>query len=397
MKIGIACGGTGGHIFPGLATAEVLRSRGHAVVLWLAGKNVEQAAVAGWDGEIITVPFSGFGGIRSWRAPLVLWRLWRAIRQCKAALSSDRPDVLLAMGSYASLSPVWAASSLGVPVVLHEANVIPGRAIRFLSRRAAAVAVGFEETRDHLRHPCLVVTGMPLRKRWKVEGGRWRSDGGRRMVQEESGKGQAQGGPLAADEIISNSPLQRLQPQIFTLLVMGGSGGAHSLNGMASAAIIRLHRAGKILQVIQLTGPVDEPVVRGQYEQAGVAHAVFGFFHDMPEVYRRASLAICRSGASTCAELCRYGVAALLVPYPFATHQHQLANARALASSGAAEMRMESELTVQGLAEYIGGAMAEPERLESVRQAARRREQGDAAEALAELVERVGHGHSKEY
>ncbi len=387
MKIGIACGGTGGHIFPGLATAEALRRRGHTVVLWLAGKNVEQAAVVGWEGKIVTVPFSGFGGIRSWRAPAVLWRLRRAIRQCTDTMRSDRPDVLLAMGSYASLAPVWAARRSAIPVVLHEANVIPGRAIRFLSSWAVAVAVGFEETRAHLCHSRLVVTGMPLRKRWKVEGGR-----GKMAEVRDQTAGSGQLTISNQQSAINNSSLGWLQPQKFTLLVMGGSGGARSLNEKAAAAIIRLHRAGKILQVIHLTGPADELGVRGQYERAGVAHAVFGFFYDMPEIYRRTSLAICRSGASTCAELCRYGVAALLVPYPFATRQHQLANARVLASAGAADVRAESELTAEGLAEYIAGALDDPDRLTRLRQAARRREPGDAAEALAELVERVGQG-----
>ncbi len=375
MKIGIACGGTGGHIFPGLATAEALRRRGHEVVLWLAGKSVEQSAVAGWDGPAVTVPFGGFRGLRSWRAPLVVLELLRAVRRCRRALRANRPDVLLAMGSYASLAPVWAARSLGVPVVLHEANAVPGRAIRFLARRAAAVAVAFDETRAHLEHPRLVVTGMPLRK-----------SGQRSEIRDQGEEGRDQ--QLA----IRNSPLRFLNPQRFTLLVMGGSGGAHSLNEKATGAVIRLHRAGQALQVIHLTGLADEEAVRRRYEEAGVVHAVFGFSHAMPEIYRRASLAVCRAGSSTCAELCRYGVAALLVPYPFATGQHQLANARALAAAGAAEVREEAELTADGLADYVAGAMAAPERLERLRRAARARERGDAAEALADLVERVGGG-----
>lgn len=411
MNIGIACGGTGGHIFPGLATAEALCRRGHAVVLWLAGKGVEQTAVAGWEGKIVTVPFSGFGGLRSWRAPLALWNLRRAIRQCKAAMRPEHPDVLLAMGSYASLAPVWAARALGIPVVLHEANVVPGRAIRFLSRWADAVAVGFEETRAHLRHRRLVATGMPLRGsgqgeggRWKVEGGGGEGEGGRWRVDALSGKHEGASGqlsvvsgPLSVDGKISNqkssiinSSFRLLQPDRFTLLVMGGSGGAHSLNEKASAAVIRLRASGKPVQAIHLAGPADEQTVRRRYEQAGVAHAVFGFCREMPEAYRRTSLAVCRSGASTCAELCRYGVAALLVPYPFAASRHQMANARALAATGAAEVRAEAELTVDNLAEYIAGAMADPDRLARLRQAARRRDRGDAAESLADLVERVG-------
>jgi undecaprenyldiphospho-muramoylpentapeptide beta-N-acetylglucosaminyltransferase len=435
MKIGIACGGTGGHIFPGLATAETLRRRGHAVVVWLAGKRVEQTAVRGWDGPVVTVPFGGFGQLRSWRAPLIGLQLWRAIRQCKASLQAHRPEVLLAMGSYASLAPVWAAKSLRIPVVLHESNATPGRAIRFLSRWAAAVAVGFEETRPHLPHHRLVVTGTPLAERGKGEGGGWRVEGESGRVEGGGWKGKAaneqlahRSQPLAEERKLSVSSeqlavgsiqypvssiqhpassiqypvssiqhpqsaiLQNLSPDKFTVLVMGGSGGAHSLNEKAAQAIILLHQAGKPLQVIHLTGLADEQAVRQRYAQAGVPHLVFGFCHDMPEVYRRASLAICRSGAATCTELCRYGVAALLVPYPFATHQHQLANARALIATGAAELRVEAELTPEWLADYIAGAMADPARLDRIRQAALQRRGRDAAEALADLVEEVGKG-----
>jgi UDP-N-acetylglucosamine--N-acetylmuramyl-(pentapeptide) pyrophosphoryl-undecaprenol N-acetylglucosamine transferase len=181
-----------------------------------------------------------------------------------------------------------------------------------------------------------------------------------------------------------------LKPDRFTVLIVGGSRGAHSLNEKVVEGIIRLHQAGKPVQVIHLTGLADEFGIRRKYQQDGVAHAVFGFLHNMAEAYRRASLAICRSGSSTCAELCRFGIPALLVPYPFATSQHQLANARAMASTGAADVRVELELTAEKLADYIAAAMVEPGRLEGIRQAARARDKGDAAEALADLVEQVG-------
>src|SRR5450830_1600101 len=163
MKIGIACGGTGGHIFPGLAVAEALRRRGHTVVLWLAGKPGEDLALAGWDGPVVTVYARGVSSHAPRAMIATCFRLVRAVLQCRQSVQRFSPDVLLAMGSYASVGPVLAARWLNIPVVLHEANVIPGRAIRFLGRWADAVAVGFEETRHHLAHRRLVVTGMPVR------------------------------------------------------------------------------------------------------------------------------------------------------------------------------------------------------------------------------------------
>jgi len=305
------------------------------------------------------------------------------------------------MGSYASIGPVLAARWLNIPVVLHEANVIPGRAIRFLSRWAEAVAVGFEETRHHLTHPRLVVTGMPVRQNVEREASSVE-------CRNEDGGQATDAGPQSAicnrqSEIsnhqseISNHQSEisnwgALAPSVFTLLVMGGSRGAHRLNEIVSQAILRLHREGNSLQVIHLAGRSDEQSIRQAYRQAGVPHAVFGFLHEMAQAYRQASLAICRSGASTCAELSCYGVPALLVPYPFAIHQHQAANADALSLSGAADICDEQILTVDWLVGYVAGLMSDTAHLAHMRTAALQRVMNNPAAALADLVEQVPAG-----
>ena len=390
MKIGIACGGTGGHIFPGLAVGEALRQRGHTVILWLAGKPGEDLALAGWVGPVVTVYARGVSSHAPRAIIATCFRLVRAVLQCRQSLQHFSPDVLLAMGSYASIGPVLAARLLNIPFVLHEANVIPGRAIRFLGRWAEAVAVGFEETRHHLAHPRLVVTGMPVRQyvergAWSVERGNQTTDAGPQSKIENR---KSEIGNWSA-----------LVPCKFTLLIMGGSRGAHRLNEVVSQAILRLHREGNSLQVIHLAGPADEESIRQLYQGAGVPHAVFGFLHDMPRAYQMASLAICRSGASTCAELSFYGVPALLVPYPFAIHQHQAANADALSSAGAADICDEQILTVEWLAGYVAGIpavagtpavaglMRDTARLARMRAAALRRVTNNPASALADLVE----------
>ncbi|MBU0716592.1 MAG: undecaprenyldiphospho-muramoylpentapeptide beta-N-acetylglucosaminyltransferase [Verrucomicrobia bacterium] len=398
MKIGIACGGTGGHIFPGLAVAEALRRRGHTVVLWLAGKPGEDLALVGWVGTVVTVYARGVSSYAPRAMIATCFRLVRAVLQCRQSMQRFSPDVLLAMGSYASIGPVLAARWLNIPVVLHEANVIPGRAIRFLSRWAEAVAVGFEETRHHLAHRRLVVTGMPVRET------------GRQAAEEEANierrikmKDRCRTTDAGPQSEIGNrqSKIENwgaLAPTVFTLLIMGGSRGAHRLNAIVSQAILRLHREGNSLQVIHLAGPADEESIRQVYRQtglpatAGVPHAVFGFLHDMPWAYQMASLAICRSGASTCAELSYYGVPALLVPYPFAIHQHQAANADALASAGAADICDEQILTVDWLAGYVTDLMRDTARLANMRTAALQRVTNNPASTLAELVEEVGGG-----
>jgi UDP-N-acetylglucosamine--N-acetylmuramyl-(pentapeptide) pyrophosphoryl-undecaprenol N-acetylglucosamine transferase len=340
-----------------LATAEVLRRRGHEIELWLAGQDVEAPAVRGWVGSVVTVPAEGLPSGFSPRVIQSTWKMIRAARLCSRRMREGRPEVLLAMGSYASAGPVVGALRWRIPVVLHEANVLPGRAIRFFSRWAAAVAVSFEETGYYLRRGDLVCTGMPLRE-----------------DMEAAARQQAGAGPSR---------------DVFTVLVTGGSRGAHRLNEIASEAVARVHAAGHRIGVIHLTGAADETAVRQAYEQAGVPQEVFPFSGDMASLYRRADLAVCRAGAATCAELAVFALPALLVPYPFAAYDHQTANARALEKNGAADVVPEQDLTAEWLADYLVSVMRNPGRLARQRTAASRRAAPSGAEALADLVEKV--------
>ncbi len=357
MKIGVACGGTGGHIFPGLATAGVLVERGHAVKLWLAGKDIEAPALKDWKGPLVTVHAEGLPYGFSLRAIRAAWKILRAALACRRIMRRDRPDVLVAMGSYASVGPVAAALSLGVPVVLHEANVLPGRAISLFSRWATAVAGSFEETRFYLRRKEIVITGMPVRR--------------------ELEKG-------------ARAPAHEADRERFTILVMGGSRGAHRLNDIASAAVVRVHAGGHRVKVIHLTGVADEAAIRKVYEAAGVAHEVHGFAQDMGSIYAITDLAICRSGAATCAELSVFAVPSLLVPYPFAAGDHQMFNAKALEKIGAADVVPERDLSVAWLGDYIVNCLRDPGRLAKRSAAVRSRAAHSAAEALADLVAKVG-------
>ncbi|MDZ4199161.1 MAG: UDP-N-acetylglucosamine--N-acetylmuramyl-(pentapeptide) pyrophosphoryl-undecaprenol N-acetylglucosamine transferase [Kiritimatiellia bacterium] len=361
MKIHVACGGTGGHIFPGLATAEELLRHGHEVTLWMAGNDMENLALKGWPGRTITVPAQGFQGGGVLRTLQTARSLFRATRICKRQMQPDPPDALLAMGSYASVGPVRAASQLGVPVILHEANVIPGRAIRLCAPHATTVAAAFDETRYYLRSRRLEVTGMPLR---------------RALVN------------------AALKPRARSPADPFTVLIIGGSRGAQPLNRVVAAAAGEATRRRPGLRIIHLAGTRDEAATRRQYELAGVSADVRGFCPDMGSLYPQADLAICRAGASTCAELALYGLPALLVPYPHAARNHQAANARALEKTGAADLVLEEDLEAEWLAEYLVGMQDAAPRLARMRQAAQLRARGDAAAALAVQVERAAGGKS---
>lgn len=355
LQIAIACGGTGGHVMPGLAAAAVLQARGHTVTLWLTGNPVEDRSAASWNGPVERVPAAGFPTSFSLRGVHAAWKLWRAFRRCRRRMRGARPDVLLAMGSYASVGPVWAARRLGVPYLFHEANVQPGRAVRWFARGAVCVASHFEETRYFLRRRRIEVTGMPLRAA---------------MEQAAIEPGGTQGAP-------------------FTVLIMGGSHGAHVLNDTLSTSILALAEQGTQLAVIHLTGTQDHDVIRARYEQAEVAAEVHAFQADMAPLYRRADLAVCRAGASTCAELSLFGVPALLVPYPHAANDHQTANARALERAGAVDVVPEYDLSVPWLVDYLAASATDQQRRARMRKAQQARARPRGAERLADLVEQA--------
>jgi UDP-N-acetylglucosamine--N-acetylmuramyl-(pentapeptide) pyrophosphoryl-undecaprenol N-acetylglucosamine transferase len=306
---------------------------------------------------MVQVPAQGFSSFRSLKVFQTLWRLHGARRKCRLEMKRAVPDVLLAMGSYASVGPCAAAVSLGVPVVLHEANVIPGRAVRLLSRRAVAVAVGFEETRFHLSNAQVEVVGVPLR-----------------------------------EELILSArampPREAAIHHPFRLLIAGGSMGAHKLNEIAMRTLPGLAKKDIEIQVMHLTGREDEAAVRTAYEAAGIPADVSAFTTNMAPLYHTADLAICRAGASTCAELAFFGVPALFVPYPFAAMDHQMENARALEKRGTSDVVAETALTSEWLEAYLTEMISRPERLARLREAARKEGVRDGTQALAALVER---------
>ncbi len=360
VKVAVACGGTGGHIFPGLATAEALRAAGHDVTLWLAGRDVEAMSVVDWPGAVHRVHAIGFPSGFSVRSVRTALNLVKAVWTCRRLMKRDRPDVCLAMGSYASVGPVLAARLTGVPVVLHEANVVPGRAISFLSRWASVVALGFDAARSHFPSCRVETTGLPLRAR-----------------------------VLDGVEGAGVSWFPDWNKECLTVLVVGGSQGAHALNETVSEAITQVDTPDDRVQVIHLTGRVDEDRVRKRYEASGVVHSVHGFLEDMPGAYRLTSIAICRSGAATCAELSVYGVPAVFVPLPSARRDHQHANAEEVCRQGDSELLPENEMTVDRVVELLRQRVASGSASDRALREIEPSLHHVAADRLAELVVRT--------
>lgn len=342
----VACGGTGGHIFPGLAVARVLQKRGHRVVVWLAGRNIESVAAKRWDGEKMAT------GARQLSLKSLPY-LVRAFFRCMRSFNRLKPDALLAMGSYTSLPPVIAAQMSQIPVFLHEANSVPGKAVDFLSRFAVHIATSFKDTGEWLQCRDVCCTGLPVRN------------------------------DLAGQPRFDDVP-----EDAFVVFVTGGSQGAHRLNQLISQAFVLLNKdfPDRIF-VIHQSGAADEVTLKELYENEGIPAMVSAFFSEMGRAYATADIVVARAGASTCFELSALGKPALLIPLPSAVRNHQHFNALALVKSGGADEGIQSELTPRSLMRYLESKMNNRSALAHMSRAVKVLAVPDAAEKVADILE----------
>ncbi len=355
MRFVIAAGGTGGHLFPGLAVGEVLRARGHEVMLLISEKEIDAVATKGRT-EFRIEKVAG-EGLQS-KSPLALFRFWRKLqlakKQCARLYDDWKPAAVLGMGGFTCFAPIVTGRKRGLPTFVHESNAIPGRANRWNARYVTRVLLGFEDCRKHFPKAQCEVVGTPVRN----------------ALREPIDRAQA----LAAFGF---------SPGFKTLLVMGGSQGASGINRRMAEALPRL--AGRV-QVIHLTGKGDEASMQEAYKAAGIPAHVAAFHHAMQEAYGAADLSIARSGAASLTELSYFGVPALLIPYPFAADDHQTANAQIFDRAGAGVLVKESEATGEILAGKILELLDAPERLAAMAQHARKLAPGDSAERVADTI-----------
>jgi UDP-N-acetylglucosamine--N-acetylmuramyl-(pentapeptide) pyrophosphoryl-undecaprenol N-acetylglucosamine transferase len=342
MRMVVAGGGTGGHLFPGLAVAECAAESGSVLFVGSA-YGIEARVVPQTRFAFRPVPVRGLRG-RGWRGvvqlaaqlPGAIVRAWRILGEFGA-------DVVVGVGGYASFPVVVAAWLRRVPAVLLEQNAHPGMANRVLARLAQRVCTTFADANAYFPARKVVLTGNPVRR----------------------------------------FPPPVATPRAgFTLLVFGGSQGAHRLNEAMADAAGALRDGIADLRVIHQTGAADCYALRGRYASLSVTADVREFIDDMGAAYAAADLVVCRAGATTVAELTSLGKPAILVPYPFAADDHQRANASVLASHGAAIMVLDRALSGAGLAQAIIELARDRARLAAMGEAARRLAVPDAAERV---------------
>ena len=346
----IAAGGTGGHLFPGIAVADELKARDPETRVVFVGtpRGLESRLVpqAGYELEMLPIlPLNGVGLVRMLKGVLALpWAMLKAVQLVRRL----RPEAVLGVGGYAGGPTVLVAALLGIPTVVLEPNAKPGFTNRVLRPFVRHAACSYDEARREFGSKG-VVTGNPVRGGFAKLAPKW-----------------------------------HVPPM--TLLAFGGSQGARIINRTLAAALPLLPGRDQV-RIVHQTGPASHEEVAAAYKAAGREAEVLAFLDDMQARFAQADLVLCRSGATTAAELTAAGKASVLVPFALAADDHQRSNARALEAAGAARMIEEKDLTPERLAAVLGELLSDTARLTAMEEAARKLARPDAAARVADLLE----------
>ena len=323
MRVVIAAGGTGGHMYPAIAYAKAFQQHdpeGHILFIG-TGKTVERNILSQEGFEFESIRVEGFVGRSGLKMLQALWLLPQSIWRATQILRSPKADLVIGTGGYFSPPVVFAAWLLRIPRVILEPNAMPGLANRLLGPIANKIFLAFESARAFFSASKVEVIGTPIRQ----------------------------------DFVLEHPPA--LPQGVKHLLIFGGSQGAQAINSAILEAIEGSQKIRESVTLTHQTGADDCERVRQRYEQLGVQADVQPFLFDMPQELAKADLVICRAGASTLAELAAYGKVGILIPFPHATHNHQELNAKAMEDAGAARMLRQSDLSGQCLAHEIENIM----------------------------------------
>lgn len=351
MRAILAGGGTGGHVIPALAIAQELQKLYSAEVLFIGtARGLENKLVPPAGFPLRLVEVGALNRVSLGTRLKTYFGLPSAIWQARRILAEFNPDIVIGVGGYASGPAMMSAIMRGIPTLAFEPNVVPGFANRVVARWVSAAAVHFEETSKFFRNA--EITGVPVRQAFFQAA--TRSSGA--------------------------------QP---TLLVFGGSQGAHAINQAMIQSLPELLKQAPAIHIIHQTGEGDYNDAQAAYQRAGASAEVHKFITDMPAFFARADLLLCRSGASTVAEIAAAGKPAVFVPFPRAADDHQRVNAQALERAGAAVVLEETKLDEVWLVETVSALLGDPKHLARMSDAARNLAHPNAAHDIAEMAARL--------
>lgn len=358
----IACGGTGGHLFPGIAVAEILQARGHEVTLLISEKKIDALAASGHSKLTFEkMPFLAMPKPWSPKMAGFMMGVWSGLKRCKELIRKHRTAAVLGMGGFTSFAPVLAGRQCKVRTFIHDSNAIPGKANRLTARFCDEILLGFEECGQYFPEKKVKRTvGTPVRSAliWAAT--------------------------ESSDDPYAFFNLKRELP---TLLVIGGSQGARGVNNAVAHSLDQLDALG--IQILHITGPGDYQEMTDAYapKEIRLRSHVAAFCHRMDLAYRVADVALARSGASTLAELATFGVPSILVPYPYAADDHQTKNAAIFDKAGAGIMIKETDLSPEELTLQVSRLVREKEHHSKMQTAARRMAHPKAACAIADALD----------
>jgi UDP-N-acetylglucosamine--N-acetylmuramyl-(pentapeptide) pyrophosphoryl-undecaprenol N-acetylglucosamine transferase len=354
LRVMIAGGGTGGHLFPGVAVGKEVLNRypGSEILFVTAGREMEAKILAEAGFQRATIAVEGIKG-RGWPEALkAIMKLPYGLGQAVNIIARFSPDLVLGVGGYSAGPVCLAARLMGVPVAVHEQNSFPGLTNRLLSRVAHMVFISFEESRDYFPARRVFLTGNPIRENF---------------LEKDEGKGK--------------------ETTAFTILVTGGSQGARAINKAFLGALEIMKHKGRNPEVIHQTGEKDIDWVKEEYHRRGLRGDIMPFIKDMRQAYLRADIFLGRAGAGTIFELAAMGKPSILIPYPYAANNHQETNARVLAGVGGAKVLLQEDLTPERLAGLLTGYMDDEGALRKMGERVRTAAKPEAAKAIVDHLE----------
>lgn len=323
----IAGGGTGGHLFPGIAIARELEKRfEEKEILFVVGhRRMESDLLARYGYRVTSIDVEGLKG-RGWKKGFsVMVKLPKSIFQSASIIKKFSPSLVIGVGGYSAGPVCLTARLMGIPTAIHEQNSYPGLTNRLLSRVVGRIFISFEKSRAHFKVNAVFLTGNPVR-----------------------------------DELFSHDRMEPEGRKTFTILVVGGSQGATAINKSFAETLEYLNARGRNPAVIHQTGETDYERAVNDYRDRGLRAELSPFIQDMTSAYSRADLVVSRAGATTIFEMAALGKPSILIPYPYAANQHQEVNASSLVRAGGAEMIHQSDLNAETLAQVLIKYMDDP-------------------------------------